>query len=77
MSEAHVHTAQLAYVMATTMGGYEGEPTDFLLDYANPGAKPRPVFISRDVEESVQRALLFRLMSQEMLDLLVKSGFET
>lgn len=76
MSEAHVHTAQLAYVMAKTMGGYEGEPTDFLLDFANPGVKPRPVFISRAVEESVQRALAFRLVSQEMLDLIGAFGYQ-
>lgn len=75
-AEQHAHTAQLAFVMAKTMGGFDGDPMAFLLDFANPGAKAPPVFVSRDVEASVKQALALGLVSQEMLDTLAVHGLQ-
>lgn len=75
LSEDHAHTAQVAYVMAKVMGGFDGEPSDFLLPFANPGAKAPPVFVSRAVEAGVRQALALQLVSQDMLDTLTRHGY--
>lgn len=68
--------AQTAFMIAKTMGGYEGGIEAFIPTWAQLDAgKPR-VFMNRAVDASVRAALTLGLVSQDMLDELTLAGFE-
>lgn len=72
----HYGHAQTAYVIARTMGGFEGDLTAFIPPWARLEAGKRKVFLSREVDASVRAALALGTVSQDMLDELTLAGFE-
>lgn len=68
--------AQVAYVTARSMGGYEGGIEAFIPEWARLDASKPRVFISRTVDGSVRMALALGLVSQDVLDELTLAGFE-
>ncbi len=68
--------AQTAFMVARTMGGYDGTVEEFIPPWARVDAAPRKALVSTAVDASIRTALRLGLVSQDALDALVLAGFD-
>lgn len=67
--------AQTAFMIARTMGGYDGGVEEFIPPWAR--VQPtRKALVSNAVDTSIRTALRLGLVSQDVLDALVLAGFD-